>query len=285
MKSRRVLIVVLVFTLVATFLMPASVFAQSSEQAGKVHVVRRGDTLVKIALRYGVSVTALTRANNLRNANVIYVGQRLLIPTKNRAAASNTAQPAANITSSGSVHVVRRGDTLAKISQRYGVTIAALRKVNNIRNINRIYVGQRLQIPGRTPQKQAASAPKVVSPSVASGKKWIEVDLSSQRLIAHQGDSVVLRTKVSTGLRNTPTPVGRYAVRTKVRRQTMTGPGYSLPNVQWVMYFYRDYSIHGTYWHNRFGRPMSHGCVNARNSDAKFLYNWANYGTPIVIHR
>ncbi|HEY52405.1 MAG TPA: LysM peptidoglycan-binding domain-containing protein [Caldilineae bacterium] len=259
-------------------------FAESTDQGGKVHVVRRGDTLAKIALRYGVSVTALARANKLRNANLIYVGQRLWIPTKNSAASSRNTQPAASA-APGSVHVVRRGDTLAKIAQRYGVSISALRQANNIRNINRIYVGQRLRIPGRAAQKQAASAPKVVSPKVASGKKWIEVDLSSQRLIAHQGDSVVLRTKVSTGLRYTPTPVGRYAVRTKVRRQTMTGPGYSLPNVQWVMYFYRDYAIHGTYWHNRFGRPMSHGCVNARNGDAKFLYNWADYGTPVIVHR
>ena len=283
MKFRRVLMVMLVFALFATFLMPASVFAESTELASKVHVVRRGDTLAKIALRYGVSVTALSRANNLRNPNLIYVGQRLLIPTKSSAAANNP-KPAANTASSSSVHVVRRGDTLAKISQRYGVTIAALRKTNNIRNINRIYVGQRLQIPGRK-TTQAAAAHKVVSPAVARGKKWIEIDLSSQRLVAHQGDSVVMRTKVSTGLRNTPTPVGRYSVRVKVRRQTMTGPGYSLPNVQWVMYFYRDYAIHGTYWHNRFGRPMSHGCVNVRNKQAQFLYNWAGHGTPIIVHR
>ena len=283
MKFRRVLMVMLVFALFATFLMPASVFAESTEQASKVHVVRRGDTLAKIALRYGVSVTALSRANNLRNPNLIYVGQRLLIPTKNSAAANNS-KPAANTASSRSVHVVRRGDTLAKISQRYGVTIATLRKMNNIRNVNRIYVGQRLQIPGRK-TTQAAAASKVVSPAVARGKKWIEIDLSSQRLVAHQGDSVVLRTKVSTGLRRTPTPVGRYSVRTKVRRQTMTGPGYSLPNVQWVMYFYRDYAIHGTYWHNRFGRPMSHGCVNVRNKQARFLYNWAGHGTPVIVHR
>ena len=181
--------------------------------------------------------------------------------------------------------MVRRGDTLAKISQRYGVTIAALRKTNNIRNVNRIFVGQRLQIPGRAKSSNSSQASKPATPKVAYGKKWIEVDLSSQRLVAHQGDSVVLQTKVSTGLRNTPTPVGRYAVRTKVRRQTMTGPGYSLPNVQWVMYFYRDYAIHGTYWHNRFGRPMSHGCVNVRNNQAKFLYNWASHGTPVIVHR
>jgi len=285
MKHRYVLIFVLVFALFAIFLMPAGVFAESPEQASKVHVVRRGDTLAKIALRYGVSVTALSRANNVRNPNLIYVGQRLVIPSKNSAAraARNTKPTAAS--SSGSVHVVRRGDTLAKISQRYGVSLAALRNTNNIRNVNRIYVGQRLQIPGKAKTSNSSRASNTVAPRYASGKKWIEIDLSSQRLIAHQGNSVVLRAKVSTGLRNTPTPVGRYAVRTKVRRQTMTGPGYSLPNVQWVMYFFRDYAIHGAYWHNRFGRPMSHGCVNVRNSQAQKLYNWANHGTPVIVHR
>jgi LysM repeat protein len=284
MKHRRVFILFLVIAIFSSFLIPASVFAESTGQAGKVHVVRRGDTLAKIALRYSVSVTALSRANNVRNPNTIYVGQRLLIPTKKSRTTTANAKPAA-ANPSGSVHVVRRGDTLAKISQRYGVSMQALRTRNNIRNVNRIYVGQRLNIPGKAKSSKKTQASQVVAPRYASGKKWIEIDLSSQRLIAHQGDSVVLRTKVSSGLPRTPTPVGRYAVRAKVRRQTMSGPGYRLPNVQWVMYFVGDYAIHGTYWHNRFGRPMSHGCVNVRNKQAKFLYNWAKHGTPVIIHR
>jgi lipoprotein-anchoring transpeptidase ErfK/SrfK len=63
----------------------------------------------------------------------------------------------------------------------------------------------------------------------------------------------------------------------------MWGPGYDLPNVQWVMYFYRDYSLHGAYWHNNFGQPMSHGCVNMRNEDAKWLYDWAPEGTSVMV--
>ena len=60
---------------------------------------------------------------------------------------------------------------------------------------------------------------------------------------------------------------------------------YDLPNVPHVMYFYRDYAIHGAYWHNNFGRPMSHGCVNLSNSAAKWMYGWATVGTPVVVHR
>ena len=65
----------------------------------------------------------------------------------------------------------------------------------------------------------------------------------------------------------------------------MSGPGYRLPNVQWVQYFVGANALHGTYWHHNFGHPMSHGCVNLTNKDARFLYNWAPYGTPVVVHR
>ncbi|MCX7851349.1 MAG: L,D-transpeptidase family protein [Caldilineales bacterium] len=185
--------------------------------------------------------------------------------------------------SGGTVHIVRRGETLTQIARRYGVSVRALAAANGIANINRIYVGQRLIIPARGGQAAAPAAPSVSAP--AGARRWIEIDLSRQRLIAHEGDRIVLNVPVSTGLRNTPTPVGTFRIRSKVRSQTMSGPGYRLPNVQWVMYFVGNYAIHGTYWHNNFGRPMSHGCVNLRNADARFLYHWAGYGTPVVIHR
>ncbi|NOX61315.1 MAG: L,D-transpeptidase family protein [Chloroflexi bacterium] len=166
---------------------------------------------------------------------------------------------------------------------RYGVSVAAIARVNRIRNRNLIYVGQRLIIPrkGRGGNPNRNTRPS--NPSIKG--KWIEIDLSSQRLIAREGNKVVFRTRISSGLPRTPTPVGRYRIRLKIRRQTMSGPGYRLPNVQWVMYFVGNYAIHGTYWHNNFGRPMSHGCVNATNKAARFLYNWAPYGTPVIIHR
>lgn len=182
----------------------------------------------------------------------------------------------------GGVHVVRRGETLSGIARRYGVTVRAIAAANGIRNINRIRIGQRLVIPGR-----GAPAPSAPAPAPAGGRsgKWIEIDLSGQRLVAHQGNTVVLNVRVSTGLPRTPTPVGTYRIRTKIRSQTMSGPGYRLPNVQWVQYFVGSYALHGTYWHRNFGRPMSHGCVNLTNKDARFLYEWAPYGTPVVVHR
>ena len=65
----------------------------------------------------------------------------------------------------------------------------------------------------------------------------------------------------------------------------MSGPGYNLPNVPWTMYFHGGYAIHGTYWHNNFGRPMSHGCVNMKTPEAKILFQWAPKGTLVVVHK
>jgi lipoprotein-anchoring transpeptidase ErfK/SrfK len=111
------------------------------------------------------------------------------------------------------------------------------------------------------------------------------VDLSQQRLYAHEGQKTVLTAIVSTGIRIYPTVTGRFKIYVKYRATRMTGPGYDLPNVPWTMYFYGSYAIHGTYWHNNFGQPMSHGCVNMKTSEAKWLYQWAPIGTLVVVHR
>ena len=65
----------------------------------------------------------------------------------------------------------------------------------------------------------------------------------------------------------------------------MTGPGYNLPNVPWTMYFYGGYAIHGAYWHNNFGQRMSHGCVNMKPNEAKWLFNWTPKGTLVVVRK
>jgi lipoprotein-anchoring transpeptidase ErfK/SrfK len=117
------------------------------------------------------------------------------------------------------------------------------------------------------------------------GSKWIDIQLSTQTLTAYENDTPVLSALVSTGVPGMSTPVGKYAIIRKVRSQVMSGPGYYLPNVEFVAYFYRGYAIHGTYWHNNFGRPMSHGCVNMTNPDAEWLYNWAPKGTTVRVRQ
>ena len=112
--------------------------------------------------------------------------------------------------------------------------------------------------------------------------KWISVDLDHQRTFAWEGDQLIKSFYISSGKARTPTVTGVFRIWGKIAAQRMEGGSraagdyYNLPNVQWVQYFYQDYSFHGTYWHNNFGTPMSHGCVNMTNADAKWLYEWAS---------
>jgi lipoprotein-anchoring transpeptidase ErfK/SrfK len=193
--------------------------------------------------------------------------------------------PAVMFAESGSaagVYVVQRGDTLSRIAARYGVSAGALAAANGIRNPNLIYTGQRLSIPGTSSAPAPGTKPPSVSAPVAG--RWIDINLSKQRLTAYQGNSPVFSTLISSGIAGRRTPTGRFAVRTKIPSQRMTGPGYNLPGVPYVMYFAGANAIHGTYWHNNFGHPMSHGCVNMRISEAKWIYNWASIGTPVSVH-
>jgi lipoprotein-anchoring transpeptidase ErfK/SrfK len=136
-----------------------------------------------------------------------------------------------------------------------------------------------------TPQYVPPAAPQKPSTvNVGNGVRWIDVDLTNQMVYAYEGDVVVNSFVVSTGTWATPTVTGQYKVYVKYRSAKMSGPGYYLPNVPYIMYFYKGYGLHGTYWHNNFGTPMSHGCVNLRTSDAEWLFNWASVGTLVNVH-
>jgi LysM repeat protein len=113
-------------------LLPTSAFADNGPV---IHQVQRGETLMAIAQQYGVTVEDLMRLNNLRNANRLYAGQRLVV------------RPGQSSENSG-VHVVRKGDTLSKIAEQYGTSVADILRANGLRS-SIIYVGQRLKIPGQ----------------------------------------------------------------------------------------------------------------------------------------
>ena len=268
----------LVLAILSVALVPHAEAAPASATSNGTIVVHTGDTLNSIAARYGVSPSALARANGITNPNRIYIGQRLVIP----GTAATTPQPKTIApASSGGIYIVQAGDTLAKIAARYHTTVSALMALNGLRNPNVIWVGQRL----RVGKGGGAISPGPAKPPVSGGKgRWIDVNLSKQRLTAYQGNTPVFSALVSTGLPRTPTVVGRFKIYTKLTSTRMRGPGYDLPNVPYTMYFYKGYGIHGTYWHHNFGHPMSHGCVNLRTSDAAWLFNWASIGTPVVTH-
>lgn len=266
-----VLVAVLLLGAVAA---PAQAAAPLSD--GSTYVVRAGDTLNAIAARFGVSPGTLAAANRISNPNKIYIGQRLTIP--GRTAAPPATSPGAGTPASSGVHIVQAGETLSKIAVRYGTTVQALMSANGISNPNLIWVGQRLKI-----AKGSSSGTPGSATGPTSGR-WIDINLRTQRLTAYQGSAAVFSALISGGLPATPTVVGRFRIYTKLVSTRMRGPGYDLPGVPYTMYFYRGYGIHGTYWHNNFGHPMSHGCVNMRTQDAAWLFNWASVGTLVVTH-
>lgn len=126
----------------------------------------------------------------------------------------------------------------------------------------------------------------VLGEETGKGVKHIYVDLTTQTLTAYEGDNIFLKTSVSTG-KWFPTPTGEFKIWEKLKATKMSGGEgndyYYLPNVPFVMFFEgsgiaagRGFALHGTYWHNNFGHPMSHGCVNMRTIDAEKLYYWVN---------
>ena len=157
-----------------------------------------------------------------------------------------------------------------------------------------------------------------LSPNITFEQKRIEVDLSIQTLFAFEGDQIVREARVSSGVPSriaaesglpTETPQGRFNIYSKMPSKHM-GDGrimggdldinaYELVGVPWTMFFHRletGYALHGTYWHNNFGHAMSHGCINLRNADAKWLFRWTmpvnwppeieknGFGTPVHVY-
>ncbi len=276
------------------------------------HIIRPGETLNSIAQRYGVSMETILLANQIGNPNLIVSGQILSIWTPATVAVAE-AESAAEIESDAETsavidpenlavvgpqtpavievqftHVVRSGETLGVIARNYSISLSELVAANSIFNPDRVLVGDVLVIPGRavavTTGTSAEALGGVSAPAatITTGKQVV-VDLSEQRVYAFEDGGLVFTAIVSTGLPGTPTVLGDYKVYHRLESQTMSGPGYYLPGVQWVQYFYSGYALHGTYWHENFGQPMSHGCVNLRNEDALWLFQWATIGTPVHV--
>lgn len=147
--------------------------------------------------------------------------------------------------------------------------------------------------PTQTPTVTPTRTPPVLSylasynipeDELASEGRWIDVDLSEQKVHAYEGDELVRSFTVSTGTSRHPTVTGQYRVYIKLTSTAMAGPGYYLPGVPYTMYFYKGYALHGTYWHDNFGVPMSHGCINMRTPEAEWLFNFSSLGILVNIH-
>ena len=170
-----------------------------------------------------------------------------------------------------------------------------------------IFMGQKVEIPK---DLSLDSIPKSVLGNSNFSNKHIYIDLTTQKLYAKEGDKIIYDFLISSGKWG-QTPVGDFSIWIKLRATRMKGGNlalgtfYDLPNVPYTMYFYnqdipkyRGFGVHGAYWHNNFGHPMSHGCINLSPDNARLLYEWANPpsasyttfadkdnpGTPITIY-
>jgi lipoprotein-anchoring transpeptidase ErfK/SrfK len=129
----------------------------------------------------------------------------------------------------------------------------------------------------------ATLAPFFATPRARAWNQRIIVSLSLQMLFAYEGETLLHIAPVSTGAEATPTVAGDFAIYLRRASQRMRGLGYDYDRVPYVQYFYQDYALHAAYWHNSFGRPVSHGCVNLSVPEAEWLYHWARVGTVVQV--
>jgi lipoprotein-anchoring transpeptidase ErfK/SrfK len=160
---------------------------------------------------------------------------------------------------------------------------------NKIDDPNQLEVGQVLTITKGNPNAPKPEPEEPATPMGKLGPKWIEIDLSTQMLVAYEGTTPVFSARMSSGTSRFPTVTGTYRVYLKYRSQRMRGgtgaDRYDIPNVPHVMYSYSGYAIHGVWWHTNFGSPQSHGCINLPPAQARWMWEWAPMGTLVVSHR
>jgi hypothetical protein len=138
--------------------------------------------------------------------------------------------------------------------------------------------------------KVARVRPNAVSPEGVSGERWIEVNLQEQTLSVYENGELVFAALVSTGVPGAWTQPGLFQIYLKKETETMSGSFtadrsdyYYLEDVPWTMYFDQARALHGTYWHNSYGVPLSRGCVNLSPGDSQWIFNWAEEGDWVYI--
>ena len=253
----------------------------------RVYVVTPGDTLSSLAVKFQTSLAHLAEINQRSPSAKLFVGEPLRVPVAD--SLRFIPQEGNDIPVPGKfyVHVLQQGESLGAVADQYGTSLRRLIDLNAIDEPGSVKPGLRVIVPPPSYAelfKDIVPGPdgNPVYPVVPTQGKWISVDLDQQHMWAWEGDKMVNSFPISSGKSRTPTVTGVFRIWAKVAAQTMEGGSraagdyYNLPNVQWVQYFFQDYSFHGAYWHNNFGHPMSHGCVNMRNDDAKWLFDWAS---------
>jgi hypothetical protein len=112
---------------------------------------------------------------------------------------------------------------------------------------------------------------------------WVDVHLDSQTATMFDGTTPIKTFLISGGLPDTPTPQGSFQIWVKELDTSIVGPDYSYYGIVWVGWN-NTYALHSAYWHDAFGEPMSHGCINMRKDDVLEVYDWLDYGQWVEVH-
>ncbi len=202
-----------------------------------------------------------------------------------------TARPkptAAPTIASPKVHVVQAGDTLAKIAQKYGVSVEALVSANGLGSADLIGVGVRLLIPAKDGTATGAGD------SLANVRptKFV-ASISQQRCWLYNGETVIARWICSTGRRGAPSVPGTYKIQSKLPKAY--GSTWDIWMPFWLGIYWAGASENGIHglpwdaktgqqiWSGNVGKPITFGCVMLDNVNAKMLYDIAWIGMPVVI--
>ena len=259
---------------------PAATPSATATTGPKYHTVELGDTLAKIARAYGVTSVAIVEANSLASADLIYVGQRLLIPEAGGTSSkSGTPIPLPTPT----IHVVQPGDTLSVIAKRYGTTVDRLVEINGLGSPDKLRVGMRLLIPG----------PGGTVPTYPGRATSFVVSISEQRCWLYRGETVIAKWVCSTGRSGSATRPGTYRIQSKLPKAY--GSTWDIWMPYWLGIYWAGASENGIHglpwdaqtgnqiWSGYLGTPITYGCVMVDNVNAKMLYDMAYIGMPVIV--
>jgi LysM repeat protein len=253
----------------------------------RVYVVQPGDNLASVAVKFTTTPARLAELNQRSPSSDLHIGEPLRVPEAHGVTFTSFQGDDIPVPGNYYIHVLQAGESLAAVAKAYNTSLRRMVKLNKIEDAANVKPGLRIVVPPPSYAELFADVPVgpdgyPVYPVIPTTGKWISVDLDHQRVWAWEGDKMINSFLISSGKARTPTVTGVFRIWAKIASQTMEGGSraagdyYNLPGVQWVQYFYQDYSFHAAYWHHNFGTPMSHGCVNMTNADARWLYEWAS---------
>ncbi|OQA39711.1 MAG: Muramidase-2 precursor [Chloroflexi bacterium ADurb.Bin325] len=277
-----------------TVTLPAPTVAPAAQAAGETptavsatatpgpryHTVELGDTLAKIARAYDVTSAAIVEANNLASADLIYIGQKLLIPAGGEVSSkSGTPIPLPTPT----IYTVQPGDTLSIIARRYDTTVDKLVEINGLGSPDKLRVGMRLLIPG----------PGGTTPSYPGRATSFVISISEQRCWLYRGETVIAKWVCSTGRSGSATRPGTYRIQSKLPKAY--GSTWDIWMPYWLGIYWAGASENGIHglpwdaqtgnqiWSGYLGTPITFGCIMLDNVNAKMLYDMAYIGMPVIV--